>query len=131
MQLINGIRQARRQPQGKQPWPLTVWAVVAAIVRDYDMIEVPPAGPPPAKPPVEPGLPRPSLFPLVTAAQMRRCQEIIEKFHNPYLVYARAPQDFQASLLLFARRPDLPAEVFRECPPREVWQRECGENPGA
>ena len=55
-----------------------------------------------------------SLFPLLSAAQLRLTMEIIDTYDNPYLVYARSPEDFGVSLSLYERNPDLEAESLEQ-----------------
>jgi hypothetical protein len=61
------------------------------------------------------------LFPLVTMEQMKLSQKIIKKYGNPYLIYARSPQDFKLSLLLYKRCPDLTEETLQEISLGVLW----------
>jgi hypothetical protein len=124
MHLVDGIRKARAQEKTKKPLPRSVWVVVAAIVKQFGLVGILPEGPLKTEPLGRRAAEPLSLFPLVTAAQMHLCNEIMDKFNNPYLVYARSPEDFRTSQLLHARRPDLSPEVFRQYSPSQLLRLE-------
>jgi hypothetical protein len=114
MMLLDSIRTDRERQKGKRALPEVVFAVVAAIVEKFK-VELVPGGEAGraeylATSPGE----RLGLFPLLNAAQLRLTMEIIETYDNPYLVYARSPEDFGVSLSLYERNPDLEAESLEQ-----------------
>ncbi len=112
--LIDHIRTDRARQKGKKPLPETVFAVVAAIVKTFKVESVPAGEVVRAESPAKAPADRLSLFPLLTQAQWQLTQEIIDKFNNPYLIYARSPEDFTLSLLLYRHNPDLTAATLQE-----------------
>lgn len=114
MHLVDHIKTDRVRKKGKQPLPETVFAVVAGIIKKFNLETVPAGGGfgvfhPEIRPPA-----RLSLFPLLTAAQWQLCQEIIDTCNNPYLIYARSPEDVRLSRFLYQRNPDLAPETLRQ-----------------
>jgi hypothetical protein len=124
MKLLDHIKRDRVRQKGKQPLPETVLEVVAAIVQKFDLSAVPEGEGGDEEPyETKPGG-RLSLFPLVSAAQWRLTKDIVEKYDNPYLVYARSPEDFGLSRRLYERYPDLTVEVFEKYSLGALWLRE-------
>jgi hypothetical protein len=52
------------------------------------------------------------LFALISEAEYRLATAIMEKLDNPYLEYARDPEELILSAPLYRRNPDLPPEVL-------------------
>jgi hypothetical protein len=124
MMLLDHIKRDRARQRGKQTLPETVFSVVAAIVQKFNLQAVPGGeGRGLERLETNPGG-RLSLFPLLSADQWRLTKNIIEKYDNPLLVYARSPQDFGLSRWLYERRPDLPVEVMKEFSLAALWMRE-------
>ncbi len=114
MKLIDHIRTDRERQKAKKALPETVFTVVAAIVKKYEL-EAVPAGEVPGN--ILPQMTPPgrlSLFPLLTVAQWHLTRQIIDTFDNPYLVYARSPEDFGVSRRLYRCNPDLEAESLAQ-----------------
>ncbi len=83
---------------------------------------------------------QPPLFPLLSPADYHLAQALVEKFDNPYLIYARDADELCLSVSLYRRRPDLAAPVLsrvhfaallalellraevRELEPRKAWE---------
>jgi hypothetical protein len=107
MKLLEHLKTDRAHQKEKKPLPETVFTAVAAIVQKFALTSVPGAEATGDIPPEAPRSARWSLFPLLNPAQFRLSQEIIARFDNPYLIYARSPEDFRISLLLHRRQPDL------------------------
>lgn len=124
--LLDQIKRDRARQRGKITLPETVFSVVAAIVQKFNL-QVVPAGEGRGIELLEtnPGG-RLSLFPLLSVGQWRLTKKIIEKYDNPFIVYARSPQDFGLSRWLYQRRPDLPVEVMKEFSLAALWMREAG-----
>jgi hypothetical protein len=126
MKLLDNIKTYRMSQKDKKPLPSSLFGVVAVIVQqfhlkrqfllDADCLEDSGGWYPPMAPTNRLG-----LFPLVTMEQMTLTQEIIEKYGNPYLIYARSPQDFKLSLLLYKSRPDLSEENLQENSLGVLW----------
>jgi hypothetical protein len=114
MKLIDSIRTDRERRKGKRALPETFFAVVAAIVKKFQVESVPGGEAGRAEYPATAPVARLSLFPLLTAAQLRLTREIIDTYDNPYLVYARSPEDFEVSRLLYEYNPDLEAESLEQ-----------------
>jgi hypothetical protein len=129
MKLIDNIKRDRARQKGKQPYPETVFAVVAAIVQKFGLTAVPGVGV--AGEPLEtkPG-DRLSLFPLLQAGQLRLTKEIMAEFDNPYLVYARSPADFGLSRRLYESNPGLEAEILLEYSLGFLWEKEAKRDLG-
>ncbi|RLB02463.1 MAG: hypothetical protein DRG83_08515 [Deltaproteobacteria bacterium] len=49
------------------------------------------------------------IFPLTSRNNFRLAQKIVEKIDNPYLKYARDPEEIYLSKLLFWKNPDIRA----------------------
>ena len=123
--------QSEKTGAGKRPGnpgPRQLPAVVAAIVQKYDLVAIPAewvdAGDKPreAKP-----AGRMSLLPLVTAVQWRLTKEILARYDNPYLVWARSPEEISLSRRLYERHPGFAAEVFQEQSLGALWVKEISE----
>jgi hypothetical protein len=126
--LLETIRADRCRQKARKPLPEMAVAVVAAIVQKYDLVAVPeewadgidkpweakPAG-------------RMSLLPLATAAQWRLTKEIMGRYDNPYLVFARTPEDISLSRRLYERNPGLAPEVLQEQSLGALWRMEISE----
>lgn len=56
---------------------------------------------------------QPPLFPLLPRAAYAVAERILALWGNPYLAYARDPEELRLSLPLYQRRPDLPPPVLR------------------
>ncbi len=126
--LLETIRADRCRQKVRKPWPETAIAVVAAIVQKYELVAVPEEGaegidkPREAKP-----AGRMSLLPLATAAQWRLTEEIMSRYDNPYLVFARSPEDISLSRRLYERNPGLAAEVLQEQSLGALWREEISQ----
>jgi hypothetical protein len=116
MKLLEHLKTDRARRKEKKPLPETVFTVVAAIVQRFGLTSVPGAGGPGELPPEKPRSARLSLFPLLNPAQFRLTREIIARFDNPYLSYARSPEDFWISLLLHRSNPHLVAPTLEKFP---------------
>ena len=121
--LLETIRKDRFRQKTRKPWPETTAAVVAAIVQKYELTAVPgewaEAGGRPGE--VKPAG-RMGLLPLVTAAQWRLTREIMAQYDNPYLVFARSPEDISLSRRLYERNPGLAPEVLQEQSLGALWR---------
>lgn len=120
MPLLERLKEARGHKPGKQPWPMTAFAAVAAIVQAFDLqsaAQIDAAAVPPS-----PGtLDRLSLFPLLDPEQYHLTMAIIRQYNNPYLSYARSPVDIAVSRRLFERRPDLDSATLAATPLAVLW----------
>ena len=114
MKLLDHIRTDRERQKGKKALPETVFAVVAAMVKKFKVESVPGGEAGRAEHPATSPGERLSLFPLLSATQLRLTMEIIDMYDNPYLVYARSPEDFGVSLSLYERNPNLEAESLEQ-----------------
>jgi hypothetical protein len=123
--LLETIRKDRFRQKVRKPWPETTAAVVAAIVQKYELMAIPgewvnaAENPREAKP-----AGRMSLLPLATAAQWRLTKEIMAQYDNPYLVFARSPEDISLSRRLYERNPGLAPEVLQEQSLEALWVKE-------
>jgi hypothetical protein len=108
MKLLEHLKTDRARQKEKKPLPETVFTAVAAIVQKFALTSVPGGEGAEGLPPETPRSARLSLFPLLNPDQFRLTQEIIARFDNPYLIYARSPADIRISLLLHQRDPELP-----------------------
>lgn|GEM_PF-7017826 len=55
----------------------------------------------------------PPPFPLLPPALYHLTVRVLEQLGNPYLRYARDPEELRLSPVLYRHRPDLPPEVLR------------------
>ena len=99
MKLKERIREDRTRQRVKEPLPETVLTVVAAIVQKFDLQALPMAGEGGyARLETEPKAEgRLGLFPLLTPGQWRLTREIVARFDNPYLIFARSPEEISLS----------------------------------
>jgi hypothetical protein len=121
------LAQTRRlRRQQKTPFPWTIFHVIGTIVQAYGLTQdflttPPPAGPGPAPDRLQDAasLAKPrleiALFPLLSEAQYRLTQAIVDRFANPYLAYARSPEEIPLSRELSARDGTLAPETLRAC----------------
>jgi len=114
MKLLDRIRTDRERQKGKKALPETAFTVVAAMVKKFQVESVPGGEAVRAEYPATSPGERLSLFPLLSATQLRLTMEIIDMYDNPYLVYARSPEDFGISLSLYECNPDLDAESLEQ-----------------
>jgi hypothetical protein len=120
MKLIDLIRTDRVRQKGKKPLPQSLFNVVGALVKKFNLERkslleaAQTAGATGAESPVAGSADRLSLFPLLTVEQLHLTEEIIAHFGNPYLVYARRPEDITLSLRLYQLNPDLPVETLQQ-----------------
>jgi hypothetical protein len=128
MKLLDKIREDRFRQKARQPLPETAAGVVATIVQKYGLLNMSEEwGKRRITPPgVEPAG-RLSLFPLATAAQWQLTKEILARYDNPYLVFARSPEEIILSRRLYERHPGLAAEVLREQSLGALWEKEIFE----
>jgi hypothetical protein len=131
MKLKERIRDDRSRQNVKEPLPETAVTVVAAIVQKFDLQALPPAGEGEGgrrkmSPKAEGRL---SLFPLLTPKQWRLTREIAARFDNPYLMFARSPEEIVLSQRLYGCNPDLTTEVLGEQSLGALWVKEGGGNP--
>jgi hypothetical protein len=124
MTLLEHLKTHRARQKGKNPLPETVFAVVALLVQQFALTSIPTGKSPRDRKVQTPRPARLSLFPLLSLAQFRLTQEIIARFDNPYLFYARSPEDVKISLLLYRANPDLPAEILQEYSLSALWAGE-------
>lgn len=121
MPLLNRLKNRRARPPGKQPLPETAFAAVAALVQRYALTAVPAADQDRANPVPGPRSPRLALFPLLTPDQYRLAQDILARFDNPYLPYARSPAEIRLSLQLYQADPHLAAETLQTYSLETLW----------
>jgi hypothetical protein len=124
MSLLEHLKTRRARQPGKIPLPETVFAVVAALVQQFALTSVPLDEGARPKPAPAPRPARLSLFPLLSPAQFCLAREIIARFDNPYLIYARSPAEVSLSQRLYQARPDLPVEILQEYSLEALWARE-------
>lgn len=124
MPLLERIKEVRGRRPGKEPWPLTAFTAVAAIVRASGLTSVAQLAAAFPGDQTPPGRERLSLFPLLSAGQYHLVQEIIRRYDNPYLGYARTPVDIVISHRLYLCRPDLDQVILATTPLAELWARE-------
>jgi hypothetical protein len=127
MTLLEHLKTHRARQKGKNPLPETVFAVVATIVQQFALTSVPLAEGVRDRPAQTLRL---SLFPLLSPVQFRLAQEIIARFDNPYLIYARSPEDVKISLLLYQSNSYLPAETLQENSLGALWAGEASPELG-
>jgi hypothetical protein len=131
MKLTDKIKEDRFRQKAKKPMPETAARVVAAIVQKYGLLNMPGergtkrSGSPGAEP-----AGRLSLFPLLTATQWRLAKEIVACYDNPYLVFARSPEEIILSQRLYERHPGLAAEVLQGQSLEALWEKEIFEKLG-
>jgi hypothetical protein len=114
MKLKERIREDRSRQKVKESLPETVLTVVAAIVQKFDLQALPSAGEGgdgrvEMSPKAEGRL---SLFPLLTPEQWRLTRAIAARFDNPYLIFARSPEEIVLSRRLYECNPDLTVETL-------------------
>jgi hypothetical protein len=114
MKLLDYIRTDRERRKGRKALPETAFTVVAAMVKKFKVESVPGGEAGRAEYPATSPSERLSLFPLLSAAQLRLTMEIIDTYNNPYLVYARSTEDFGVSLSLYECNPDLEPENLEQ-----------------
>jgi hypothetical protein len=61
------------------------------------------------------------LFFLATSAEYRVIHQIIEELDNPYLAYARSPEEILLSRPLWQRRPGLDPETLASRHLAALW----------
>jgi hypothetical protein len=130
MTLLEHLKTHRARQKGKNPLPETVFAVVASLVQQFALTSIPPGESPRDRKVQTPRAARLSLFPLLSPVQFRLAQEIIARFDNPYLIYARSPEDVTISLLLYQSNPHLPAETLQEYSLGALWAGEASPELG-
>jgi hypothetical protein len=126
MKLKERIREDRIRQRVKEPLPETVLTVVAAIVQKFDLQVFSLAGEGgcarlEAEPMAEGRL---GLFPLLTPGQWRLTREIVARFDNPYLIFARTPEDIYLSRELYECNPELTVKALREQSLGALWAQE-------
>jgi hypothetical protein len=126
MKLKERIREDRTRQKVKEPLPEKALTVVAAIVQKFDLKALPMAGEGScARLETEPKPDgRLGLFPLLTPRQWRLTREIVARYDNPYLIFARSPEEISLSWQLYECNPDLTTEVLREQSLGALWVKE-------
>jgi hypothetical protein len=130
MKLLEHLKTDRARQKAKKPLPEKVFPAVAAIVQRFALTSFPGVEDLRLRPVESPRMDRLSLFPLLSEPQFLLTQEIISRFDNPYLIYARSPADITISLLLYRRRPDLTPEMLRLSSLETLWAGGAAPEPG-
>jgi hypothetical protein len=132
MDLHRQLKQARARP--KRPLSRTAFTVVSALVREYELdesflaelreISQPGAAglrsfEPRAKEPFEP-----PPFSLVPERQYRLAQDMVAAADNPYLVFARSPEELLLAAPLFRFNPGLEPAILARTDFRTLLARE-------
>ena len=100
-------------------------AAVAGIVKKFNLQALPgQRGYEGELPAVTKPADRLSLFPLLTAGQWRLTREIMARFDNPYLMFARSPEEISLSRRLYESNPHLTEEALREQSLGTLWAQE-------
>ena len=126
MDLLQKIKRERAQNKRKLPLERTLFDKVSGLVRKYSLedsflasLEVPEDHLSGAeiesvqikkKSPIE--VP---LFSLSAEKEYRLTTAIMRKFNNPYLEFARSPEEIAISKILFDLNPFLEAETLARC----------------
>jgi len=124
MPLLERIKKGRGRRPGKEPWPMTAFAAVAAIVRAFGLTSLEQLAEEVPGDQASPDRERRSLFPLLSASQYHLVQEIIRRYDNPFLGYARTPAEVVLSQQLYRRRPDVDPMTLAATPLTELRARE-------
>ncbi|MGQ9688598.1 MAG: hypothetical protein ACUVXF_07415 [Desulfobaccales bacterium] len=125
MNLKDAVRQSRERGREKEPFCPSLFTQVGGLVRRHGLGEVflrvmgalndtqaevlarRHRGA--AKPQYEP-----PLFFLATQGEYQAIQQILTVLSNPYLRWARSPEELLLSPFLWRRRPDLTPEMLAE-----------------
>lgn len=124
MNLLEQIKDQKLKEKSKRPFNRSLFTIVSTIVQKHRLdhtflgrlkdleegLMAPPFDPARlrAKEPLEP-----PLFSLCPLEPYRLTRAIIERVNNPYLKFARSPEEIRLSFVLHQRRPDLPPEMLR------------------
>jgi len=127
--LLAMLKASRGRRPGHQPWPRTSWAAVAAIVRAYGLLEADHLEETTHDLASFPD--RLSLCPLLTPVQYQLTQAIINRYDNPYLLYARTPAEIVLSHRLYQCRPDLEPTTLTAAPLSALWRQAASAAPAA
>ena len=132
MNLRQHLKQARAKP--KEPFSRTAFTVVAALVREYNLDKSFVAQLKDFSPPgvewlrsFELHVKRPfeaPLFSLVSESEYRLAQAILAAADNPYLRFARCPEELLLAKPLFDLNPELESVVLARAPFRTLRARE-------
>jgi hypothetical protein len=125
MELKEQIKKGRVRQKIKEQLPETVLAAVAGIVKKFNLQALPgERGYEGELPAVTKPADRLSLFPLLTAGQWRLTRELVARFDNPYLMFARSPEEISLSRRLYESNPHLTEEALREQSLGTLWAQE-------
>ncbi|MGQ9920387.1 MAG: hypothetical protein ACUVRZ_03550 [Desulfobacca sp.] len=126
MSLLEKMKKERGRPAVREPWPLTAWAAVAAIVQAFNLTSLAQLEDGGACASAPQSRERLSLFPLLSAGQYQLTQEILRRYDNPYLGYARTPAEIVLSWQLCRHRPNIAPVQLATTPLAELWGQTTG-----
>ena len=123
MNLLQHIKDDRKEKKRKAPYEETLFSRIGAVVRSYSLdggflekleifkYDFSGEGAEFDRIKTKPRLEMP-LFSLLTREEYRVTQKIIDSVHNPYIQFANSPDEILLANSLFSRTPSLSPETL-------------------